>query len=115
MPAATLSYAIGAGAFAAMLGLLLLRWRQRLGGAWLALACFATVVWCAVSSLHATTLAWRPAGEWVYLTEALRTGIWLTFMLTVLNAGRDPQDRTPQRARWAVTAVWVAAPVLVGL
>ncbi len=115
MQAAIVSYALGALAFTLLLVLLLARWRQRLGGGGMVLACLATVVWCITAALHAADLGWRPSAEWVFFSEALRAGLWLTLMLTVLNAGRDAADRTPKRAMVAVTAVWLSAPVLVGL
>ncbi|MEM9386293.1 MAG: XrtA/PEP-CTERM system histidine kinase PrsK [Pseudomonadota bacterium] len=115
MQAATLSYSIGAVAFAALLGFLLARRRQRLGGGSLVLACLVTIAWCTIAALHAANLSLRPAAEWVFLTEALRAGVWLSLMLTLLNAGREATDRTPATARAVVTAVWVSAPVLVGV
>lgn len=112
MAVATLSYLIGACAFVVLLVAILARWRRRVGGGVFAVACIATAAWCLLASVHASSES--ATAIWVFVFEAVRTGAWLTLMLTFLNAGRSASDRTPQRAQVAVAAVWLAALLLVG-
>lgn len=113
MPVAALSYGAGACAFVALAVLGLTRWRDRIGGGGFVLASTATALWCLIAA--GSALGEVVALRWTFLAEALRTGVWLSLMLTLLNAGRAPGERTPQRARVAVACVWIGALLLVAL
>lgn len=92
---AAASYFVAAAAFAILSVLLLTRWRARLHGVALAVACVATAAWGASTALQA--LRGQIAGLLPDILELVRNAAWSFFLLSVLEKPRD-DTRTPGAA-----------------
>ena len=111
------SYLAGAVSFLALTLLLVLRWRGRLHGSALLLACVASTFWCAGQALHIAGALAIPVVV-LYVLEIARGAAWLRLLLQLL-AGAEAA-RLPDRVRVIVHGVWlgalalVAAPLVIG-
>jgi putative PEP-CTERM system histidine kinase len=106
MTAASASYGLAATAFLLLGVFLLVNWRGRAVGAWLAAATGASALW-------AGTLAWLGAPQdtpYTVALEILRDGAWFVFLLKLLGAKGARADR---RAR--IRAGIIAALCLLPL
>jgi putative PEP-CTERM system histidine kinase len=104
------SYLAGAVSFLVLTLLLVLRWRGRLHGSALLLACVASSVWCIGQSLHIAGVVAIPV-VLLYVLEIARGAAWLRLLLQLL--GGAEAARVPGRVRVLVHSVWLGALALV--
>jgi putative PEP-CTERM system histidine kinase len=106
---AAASYLSGGLFFLVLALLLVLRWRGRLQGRALLLACAASTLWCAAQALDLAQVVTVPTLV-LYVLELVRGGAWLNVLLQLLTGSES--ERLPRHVRLLVHGVWIGAIVV---
>lgn len=104
----SISHALAALAFLGLLVLVLVSWRGGAIGAWLAVACAATVVWAAFVAYASSPPGWPR--ELIEVLEVVRSAGWIAFLLVLLSL---PSPGRTISSGWIGTVAVVVAVCLI--
>jgi len=111
-PAAVLSFGLASAAFAFLSVLLLIGWRGKRALRMLVFASLGTLVWALTLLVLIVTPA--PVSTWVWPLDALRNGVWLVFLASLIPRGGWCSQRNVLLAGAAAPPVLLLATPLFG-